>query len=103
MSKLQAAGAIGKTIGYVVWAMNNTLKLAKNANKTIKTETGVNTSQVIALLETMHNFGNVEIRITNGGTRYDKETKVGTAPDGNNKRSSTSEETTVYTYDTFEV
>ena len=104
MSKLQAAGAIGKTIGYVVWAMNNKYNLEVTVqNKTIKTETGVNTSQVIALLETMHNFGNVEIRITNGGTRYDKETKVGTAPDGNNKRSSTSEETTVYTYDTFEV
>ena len=124
MSKLRVAGTVGKTVGYLVWAINGTLSLAKNAtnksinyitnrnkydlevtvqNKTIKTETGVNTSQVIALLETMHNFGDVEIHITNGGTRYDKETEVGTNPDGDNKRSSTSEETTVYTYDTFEV
>lgn len=121
MSKLQVAGTIGKTVGYIVWAMNSTLRLAKNAthksmgyitnrnkynlevtvqNKTIKTETGVNTSQVIALLETMHNFGSVEIRITNGATRYDEKTKMGTDPDTNNEGSSTSEET-VYSYDEF--
>ena len=121
MSKFRVAGTIGKTIGYIVWAMNGTLSLAKNAthksinyitnrnkydlevtvqNKTIKTETGVNTSQVIALLETMHNFGDVQIHITNGGTRYDKETEMGTNPDPNNEGPSTSEET-VYSYDTF--
>ena len=123
MSKLRVAGTVGKTVGYIVWAINGTLKLAKDAthksigyitnrnkynlevtvqNKTIKTESGVNTSQVIALLETMHNFGDVEIRITNGGTRYDEETEMGTNPNRNNKGSSTSEET-VYSYDTFEV
>jgi len=121
MSKLRVAGTVGKTVGYIVWAINGTLSLAKNAthksinyitnrnkydlevtvqNKTIKTETGVNTSQVIALLETMHNFGDVEIHITNGGTRYDKETEMGTNPDRDNEGSSTSEET-VYSYDTF--
>ena len=123
MSKFRVAGTVGKTVGYIVYAINQTLKLAKNAtnksigyitnrnkynlevtvqNQTIKTETGVNTSQVIALLETMHNFGDVQIHITNGGTRYDKETEMGKDPDRNNKGSSTSEET-VYTYDTFEV
>ena len=123
MSKFRVAGTVGKTVGYVVYAINQTLKLAKNAtnksigyitnrnkynlevtvqNQTIKTETGVNTSQVIALLETMHNFGDVQIHITNGGTRYDKETEMGKDPDRDNKGSSTSEET-VYTYDTFEV
>ena len=123
MSKFRVAGTVGKTVGYIVYAINQTLKLAKNAtnksigyitnrnkynlevtvqNQTIKTETGVNTSQVIALLETMHNFGDVEIHITNGGTRYDKETEMGKDPDRDNKGSSTSEET-VYTYDTFEV
>tara|TARA_R100000808_G_C2152935_1_gene162733 strand:+ start:1115 stop:1486 length:372 start_codon:yes stop_codon:yes gene_type:complete len=123
MSKFRVAGTVGKTVGYIVYAINQTLKLAKNAtnksigyitnrnkynlevtvqNQTIKTETGVNTSQVIALLETMHNFGDVQIHITNGGTRYDKETEMGKDPDRDNKGSSTSEET-VYTYDTFEV
>ena len=123
MSKFRVAGTVGKTVGYIVYAINQTLKLAKNAtnksigyitnrnkynlevtvqNQTIKTETGVNTSQVIALLETMHNFGDVQIHITNGGTRYDKETEMCKDPDRDNKGSSTSEET-VYTYDTFEV
>ena len=121
MGKFQAAGTIGRTIGYITWAISNTLRIAKGAttrgfdfisnrnmynleikvlNKTIRTETGVNTSQIIALLETMHNFGDVEIHISNGELRHDKETEMGTDPDTNNTGHSTSEET-VHSYDTF--
>jgi len=121
MGKFQAAGTIGKTIGYITWAISNTLRIAKSAttksfdfisnrnrynlevtvqNKTIRTETGVNTSQVIALLETMHNFGDVEIHISNGELRHDEEAEMGTNPDTNNTGYSTSEET-VHSYDTF--
>ena len=121
MGKFQAAGTIGRTIGYITWAISNTLRIAKGAttrgfdfisnrnrynleikvqNKTIRTETGVNTSQIIALLETMHNFGDVEIHISNGELRHDEETEMGTDPDTNNTGHSTSEET-VHSYDTF--
>ena len=31
MSKFRVAGTVGKTVGYIVWAINNTLKLAKSA------------------------------------------------------------------------
>ena len=112
MSKFQAMGTIGKTIGYITWAINNTLRIAKNATtrsfdfisnrsrynleitvqgKTIRTETGINTSQIIALLETMHNFGDVEIHISNGELRHDKETEMGASPDTDNTGHSTSE------------
>ena len=121
MSKFQAAGTIGRTIGYITWAISNTLRIANSAttksfdfisnrnrynlevtvqNKTIRTETGVNTSQVIALLETMHNFGDVEIHISNGELRHDEEAEMGKSPNTNNTGHSTSEET-VHSYDTF--
>jgi len=121
MSKFQAMGTIGKTIGYITWAINNTIRIAKNTTtrsfdfisnrsrynleitvqgKTIRTETGINTSQIIALLETMHNFGDVQIHISNGELRHDEGTEMGTDPDTNNTEHSTSEET-VHSYDTF--
>ena len=77
-----------KTIAYVTWAVSNALRIAKDyTNKSIdwvasrkrfdveitlqgvvmESRTGLTATEIIALLDTMSHFGNVQIHVTNSG------------------------------------
>ena len=82
-----------RTIAYVTWAISNVLKIAKdytikgvdwvsnrqryNVEITLEgvimdSRRGLTAPQIISLLDTMSNFGNLEIHITNSGEPDDK-------------------------------
>ena len=82
-----------RTIAYVTWALSNVLKMAKdytikgvdwvsnrqryNVEITLEgvimdSRSGLTAPQIISLMDTMSNFGNLEIHITNSGERNDK-------------------------------
>ena len=81
-----------KTIAYVTWAVSNALRIAKDyTNKGIdyiasrkrfdveitlqgvvmESRTGLTATEIIALLDTMSHFGNVQIHVTNSGGQDD--------------------------------
>ena len=77
-----------RTIAYATWAVSNALRIAKDyTNKSIdwvasrkrfdveitlqgvvmESKSGLTATEIIALLDTMSNFGNVQIHVTNSG------------------------------------
>ncbi len=94
------------TIAYATWAIGNIIKIAKDytvksvdwvANRQrynveitlegviMDSRIGLTAPQIISLLDTMSNFGNLQIHITNSGEPDDKRDVHSGSPEGSDK------------------
>ena len=94
------------TIAYLTWAISNVLKIAKDyttkgvdwvANRQrynveitlegviMDSRSGLTAPQIISLLDTMSNFGNLQIHITNSGESDDKRDVHSGSTEGSDK------------------
>ena len=94
------------TIAYATWAISNVLKIAKEyttkgvdwvANRqrynveitlegvVMDSRSGLTAPQIISLLDTMSNFGNLQIHITNSGEPDDKRDVHSGSTEGSDK------------------
>ena len=110
------------TIAYLTWAIGNILKIAKDyttkgvdwvANRQrfnveitlegviMDSRRGLTAPQIISLLDTMSNFGNLEIHITNSGESDDKRDVHSKSPEGGDKGHQTDQ--TVHTDSEFSI
>ena len=110
------------TIAYATWAIGNILKIAKDyttkgvdwvANRQrfnveitlqgviMDSRRGLTAPQIISLLDTMSNFGNLEIHITNSGEPDDKRDIYSGSPEGGDKGHQTDQ--TVHTDSEFSI
>jgi len=111
-----------RTIAYITWAIGNVLKMTKDyTNKGIDwvanrqrynveitlqgvvmdSRSGLTAPQIISLLDTMSNFGNLEIHITNSGEPDDKRDVHSKGSEGSNKGDQTDQ--TIHTDSEFSI
>lgn len=110
------------TIAYATWAISNVLKIAKEyttkgvdwvANRqrynveitlegvVMDSRSGLTAPQIISLLDTMSNFGNLQIHITNSGEPDDKRDVHSGSSEGSDKGHQTDQ--TVHTDAEFSI